>query len=81
MSAIKKIVGFVLLIFGLSGLTVAVPQYIIDSAISSVNPLVWLGIVDGKNYGQSLDLILYGVLFFFGLILILSKDKPVQQFR
>jgi len=70
-----KIIGFVLVLSGVYGLFVTIPNILLNIAVDSINPLVILGFIESGVTPQIFDLLLSLALVGFGIILIKKPDS------
>ncbi len=73
-----KVIGFFLVIGGLYGLFVTIPDLLFNVAMDEINPLIILGIIESQTPTTMLDLLLSGVLVIIGIVFI-KKHDPIPQ--
>lgn len=74
MGTVLKLIGFVLILSGVYGLFITIPNILLNIAVDSINPLVILGFIESGMTPQIFDLILSIFLIGIGIILIKKRD-------
>jgi len=75
LGTVLKIIGFVLVLAGVYGLFITIPNILLNIAVDQINPLVILGFVESGVTPQIFDLILSIALIGFGIIMIKVPDR------
>lgn len=76
MSIFLKVVGFFLLIAGLYGVVITLPELLLNLTLDEINPLIMLGLVESGTPATIFDLILSMFLIGIAIVLLRTGGKP-----
>jgi len=71
-----KVVGFFLLIAGLYGVIITLPELLLNLTLDEINPLIMLGLVESGTPASIFDLILSMFLIGIAIIFIKRDSSP-----
>ena len=76
MSIFLKVVGFFLLIAGLYGVVITLPELLLNLTLDEINPLIMLGLVESGTPATIFDLILSMFLIGIAIVFLRTGGKP-----
>jgi len=71
-----KILGLALIVIGIYGFFVTIPQLLFNLALDEINPLIILGLIESGTPSSFIDLLLSGFALGLGIIFVRKRDKP-----